>query len=347
VIAPGRPRTFHGLLGAACAAWTTACALPAPLREAATPPASAAPVEAAQAQAPASVTVAVYGGLARGGAPAPVAAARVEVVVDLTRSMLAPAPNGRSRADLARSSAAQLLSSLRDGTEIALRSMGDAASAQCTGSERLGDPALPARREPLVRRLRELTPRSEASLPATLDQVRLDLEREGAARRSRVVVFSDLESSCGGELCSAAERLVASGAWLEVVPLGSAAPPACLAEIRPAPSQPEPELAGAAAARPAFRVEQAGGEVGTAPLLATGEAGGPPVSVPAGLVKLVVQLDPPEEIGPFRLAPGEAAQVSVLESRGAGRPTRIWRVERGGEAVGRAFPPPDELPPRK
>jgi hypothetical protein len=36
--------------------------------------------------------------------------------------------------------------------------------------------------------------------------------------------------------------------------------------------------------------------------------------------------------------------VSVLESFEAGVPTRIWRIERGDEAVGRAFPPPDELP---
>jgi hypothetical protein len=66
--------------------------------------------------------------------------------------------------------------------------------------------------------------------------------------------------------------------------------------------------------------------------------------VPAGLVTLLVHLDPPEQIGPFRLGPGQAARVRVVEGREAGRPARIWRIERGDEAVGRAFPPPETLP---
>jgi hypothetical protein len=62
---------------------------------------------------------------------------------------------------------------------------------------------------------------------------------------------------------------------------------------------------------------------------------------------LRLDLDPPEQIGPFRLGPGESARVSVLETNEGGSPSRIWRIERGDEAVGRAFPPPDELPRRR
>ena len=325
-------------LAALCVAWAAGCALPALHRGDTPEPETAnAPVS----QPPARLSVVLYGGSPVAAPPR--SAPRVELVVDLGRSMLLPAPDGRSRADLARNAATDLLRSLREGTEIAVRVAGATPSDRCTGSERLSEPSVEESREALVRRLSAATPRSEASPADALDEVRVDLERERAAARARVILFSDLEEPCGGDLCAAARRLVASGAWLEVVPLGSAPAPECLAEIHPLPSAPpSPD----AAAHPAFRVERSGRGAGSAPVIATGDVGGPAVAVPAGLVRLVVQIDPPEEIGPFRLAPGESARVSVLESGGAGAPSRTWRVERGDEAVGRAFPPPDELPPR-
>ncbi|RIK89657.1 MAG: hypothetical protein DCC71_25880, partial [Proteobacteria bacterium] len=90
---------------------------------------------------------------------------------------------------------------------------------------------------------------------------------------------------------------------------------------------------------------QAGGEPA---LLAVGRAGGGFVPVPPGVVTLLVQLDPPERIGPFLLRAGDAARVRILEeATGAGAPVRTWRLERGDEAVGRAFPPPETLPGRE
>jgi hypothetical protein len=91
----------------------------------------------------------------------------------------------------------------------------------------------------------------------------------------------------------------------------------------------------------AFRVLAADGEQ----ILAEGRTGQNPVSVPSGVVILAVALDPLERVGPFRLHPGETARVRILDTIDAAT-SRIWRIERGDEVVGRAFPPPDEFPAR-
>jgi hypothetical protein len=292
----------------------------------------------------ASLSVEVYRGLGAEDASSPgPSPERVELVVDLTRSMLRASADGRPLADLARGGAAALLRSLDESAEAALTVLGHAAGEGCTASERLAAAApAPARRD-AADRLGELAPRSESSLAGALDQVRRQLEGEGGGRRARVVAVTDLEDGagdpCGGDLCEAARRLVAAGAWLEIVPTREVDPPACLSGLLPSPAPP-PSAAGTDA-EPTFSValDAAADEV-----VAEGRAGEGAVPVPPGLVTLLVHLDPPERIGPFRLAPGDAARVSVLESRESGVPRRVWRVERGDEAVGRAFPPPDELP---
>jgi hypothetical protein len=304
--------------------------------------------QGAGASESALLTVDVYRGLESSLPPiAPPAPERVEVVVDLSRSMERPAPGGRSHADLARSRAAALLRSLDAGAESAVTVFGHAAGAGCTEAERLAAPVR-GDRAASAARLRELTPRSEASLARALDSVRRHVE---SGRRTRVVVLTDLgdvpdaapgppgRHACGGDLCAAARRLVASGAWLEIAPTGEADPPACLAELLPSPARPSGASGGEP---PTFSVA-----TGADRVVAEGRAGAGAVEVPPGLVTLRVDLDPPEQIGPFRLGPGESARVSVLETLEGGAPSRIWRIERGDEAVGRAFPPPDELPRRR
>jgi len=294
----------------------------------------------AWAAGPASLTVEVYRDLGAPDVSAPRAALeRVELVVDLTRSTLRAAQDGRTLADLARSGAAALLESLDERTEVALTVFGHTAGERCTEPERI----LAGRGS--ADSLQALAPRSEASLAGAIDHVRRDLERERGERRVRVVVVTDLDDAtadaCGGDLCAAARRLVAAGAWLEIVPTRAAEPPACLATLLPSPARPDPASAGGAGDAPRFSVAtSAGADL----VVAEGRAGAGAVEVPPGLLTLLVHLDPPEQIGPFRLGPGESARVSVLESFESGVPTRIWRIERGDEAVGRAFPPPDELP---
>jgi hypothetical protein len=101
----------------------------------------------------------------------------------------------------------------------------------------------------------------------------------------------------------------------------------------------------AAAPAVAFRVIAAGAPADAEHVLVEGRSGEDAVAVPAGVVVLAIALDPPERVGPFRLEPGETARVRILDTLDTAT-SRIWRIERGDEVVGRAFPPPDEFPAR-
>ncbi len=79
--------------------------------------------------------------------------------------------------------------------------------------------------------------------------------------------------------------------------------------------------------------------------LAVGRAGGTPVAVPPGLIALVIKLHPLEIVGPFQAPAGIQTTVRFLAFPQATPPVRTWRVERGEEAIARAFPPPVSLPP--
>lgn len=302
------------------------------------------------------VAVDVYGGL---GGPAPAAGGgskRLEVVLDVSSSMLERSRDGSPHVDAARAGANDLVYSVRDGMEIAVRALGNVPANiaaepgpnegpsrnHCVPSQRIVDPVVTERREPIAERISDVSVASESSLASALDSVRRDLILESASSRTRVVVFSDLDDSCGGDLCKAASALVDSGAWLEIVPIGRSNPPECLAALRPTSATPFVD-SRFRVKPPTFRVEGARGPSPKAPVLATGETGGVPVTVPAGLVTVHVGLDPPEEVGPFMVRPGELARIRVLDAFDAALPTRVWRVERGVEPVGRAFPPPPDV----
>jgi hypothetical protein len=317
-----------GAVFAVAAAWLVSCASP--------------PAEPA---APAHVSLESYLGM-----PAPAARAtgpprRFDILVDLTESMGRAGADGISRASRASSQASDLLLSLPQGTEITLRAQGHRAEASCALPERLAGPAIPTLRMPLAQQLEGLKPRSEGSLAAALAQTRLELERDEAVQRTSVVLFSDLESRCGGDICAEAEALVEEGARLEIVALGEAPLPACLEEFQASRWNPRRQAPRSATAPPRFVIHaNASRGEGLDPTpLARGRAGEGPVDVPAGLITMVVELDPPETIGPFRVEPGGTAHVRLLDYPQADPPTRIWRVEREGEPVGRAFPPPDAL----
>jgi hypothetical protein len=270
---------------------------------------------------------------------------RVDILVDLTESMGRPGGDERSRASLAYARASELLSSLPQGTEITLRAQGHRAGTSCGLPQRLVGPAIPTLRKAFVRQLEGLGPRSEGSLPEAIALIRLELERDRAARRTRVVLFTDLDSQCGGDLCAEARALVEAGADLEVVALADAPPPPCLAELQTSPALSRRSSPRLLPPPPMFRIHSARREVeGFDPTpVARGRAGQGSVEVPAGLITMVVELDPPELIGPFRVEPGESARVRLLDYPRARPPARVWRVEREGEAVGRAFPPPESL----
>ncbi len=308
----------------ACAAAAFACALRPPEE----PP------------EPAQLTIEVYSGFSRSPAAAsePVRPKHIDVVVDLSESMTERRASGETRAGLARRSAGEFLGALAAGTEVTLRALGHVPGAACTGAPRLGEPGPP---DAIARRLRSLEPPAEGSLAETLGAIAGEFGDSDAAPRTRVVVFTDLEDPCGGDLCAAAEALVSAGAWLELVPLGEAAAPACLADLRPSSAHPGATASGLTPRPPAFRVEAARREPAPDLPLATGVAGQGPVSVEPGLVTVIVALDPPEEIGPFRVAAGSHTRVRLLNFFDFEKPRRVWRVERAAEVVGQAFPPPE------
>lgn len=324
-----RARRRVGILGAtlaAAAAWLSSCASP-----------PAEPVGVAQ------VSLEAYRGL-----PAPedrvtALPRRFDILVDLTESMGRPGGDGRPLASNAYSRASELLHSLPQGTEITLRAQGHQAGPSCALPQRLAGPAIPTLRTAFVRRLEGLGPRSEGSLPAALARIRLELEREEAVRRTRVVLFTDLDSHCGGDFCAEARALVEAGAHLEVVALAEAPVPPCLAELQASRARSRRQSPRFAPPPPLFRIHsaEAGGEGFDPAPVARGRAGEEPVAVPAGLITMVVELDPPEIIGPFRVEPGKSARVRLLDYPQARPPARIWRVEREGEAVSSAFPPPE------
>ena len=158
---------------------------------------------------------------------------RLDVLVDLTKSMGRAGEDGRSWASEAYSRASNLLLSLPQGTEITLRAQGHQAEASCAIPERLAGPAIPTLRIAFVRQLEGLGPRTEGSLAAALAHIRLELEREEAIQRTRVVVFTDLDSHCGGDVCEEARTLVEAGARLKVVALGEAPLPRAWPNSRP------------------------------------------------------------------------------------------------------------------
>jgi len=320
-----------GILGAtlaAAAAWLASCASP-----------SAGPVGVAQ------VSLESYRGLPAPEEGATALPRRFDILVDLTESMGRPGGDGRPLASNAYSRAAELLHSLPQGAEITLRAQGHQAGPSCALPQRLAGPAIPTLRTAFVRQLEGLGPRSEGSLPAALAHIRLELEREEAVRRTRVVLFTDLDSHCGGDFCAEARALLEAGAQLEVVALAEASVPPCLAELQASRARSHRQSPRFAPPPPLFRIHttEAGGEKFDPAPVARGRAGEEPVAVPAGLITMVVELDPPEIIGPFRVEPGKSARVRMLDYPQARPPTRIWRVEREGEAVARAFPPPETL----
>jgi hypothetical protein len=290
--------------------------------------------------------------LARGLGAAPPPPSReplpVFVVVDLS-----PGPDAGDAATArglaaVRRAASRSLAALDAQAEIELFALWIAVGGGLCG------PPVPVRPPPngvprlaLARLVEVLEPRGRGSLGEALEAVAQSLEAraQSAAPGARVIVFSALGERCDPDPCAAAARLVALGAELDVVVLGDAPVPACLA-APPAPTRPAPGLALAPPpAEGTFRVERhttrsgvdAGGrrETVVAPV-AEGAVGGPAVEVAPGAARVVITLGDGREI--------EAPAVVL----GAGMETRI-RVLDFGEAQPQVsvdvVPPAVQSPP--
>jgi hypothetical protein len=270
---------------------------------------------------PAEVSIEILGGFA---APPPVPAPepeRVELLIDVTTS-LRTGPAGAENFRAARSAAARFLGGLPADTALGVRTLGLAPGRDCGSATPLGGGRRALSRRELARRIETLQPAGEGSLAVALAELRGTLSASGDLARSRVAVFSDLGSECGGDLCDAAEMLLDSGVRLDFVVLGDAEAPACFATL--APEEPEPD-ASLVQAPPVFRIVAYDPGPEREPfLLAEGRADGTRRRVPAGPVTVLVGFDPPSLIGPMVLSPGTWTHIRVVEFPALEAPVREW-----------------------
>jgi len=283
----------------------------------------AAAVLAACAAPPSSDPARVTVELLRGFAPEETALgatnAPVVVLLDTTTSTRTMSPHETPLHEAAQRSAERFASGVAALRPLWLFTMGSGTADACQPPYRGARAENAAARGPLLDEIRAQQPRGEASLAKALDGVRGELWRSDVLLGSRVVVFTDLGSECGGDVCAAATRLVEGGARLDVVVVGDARVPACLREPSGlAESVPPSEEADRSVH---YRIELERPE----PLIAgCSDVGGLPVAVPPGPGTVVVELDPPLRVG-AHFAAGRRHVLQVLDFPSLDPPRRHWR----------------------
>ena len=269
--------------------------------------------------AAAALSVEVWRGFARLPAVAPPETLYVDLVLDVTDSMRTADSGHPLRYYGAREAAARLVERLPDEAKLDVHALGLARKRPCGDATRVASGPVSQLRGPLARKLRRLGPAGEGSLATTLTAIAGS--RSAAGEETRVVAFTDLDESCGDDLCAAAELLVASGGQLELVIFGPAQPPACLAALTASPA---PVAAGVEPpAHVAFRLEG----LETAEALAAGRADGRVVEVPSGPAMLVLETTPPVTMGPLALEPDTRTRVRLIDFPTFQPPVREWHVD--------------------
>ena len=264
----------------------------------------------------------------------------IHLLLDVTSSMQESSSDGITYIQAARQAAERFLYSLSPDVHVTLHVLGTAIGFGCT-------PAVPVKATPdsspgegLAPIARALPSRSEGSLASALQEIARRI-RSGEQGRVgvRLVVISDLDDSCGqGSLCDAAAAVASAGADLDLVVIGDAPVPTCLAQVGGDEEPPFFKTAPASPTGVTFRViGEATGE--EAPLPLVGRVGDAAVKVPPGRIRVGVDLDPPVEVGPVDVAPNASLRIRVLELP-EGEPQR-WQVFVDGSnlRVGEGFVP--------
>jgi len=245
--------------------------------------------------------------------------APVVLLLDATRSMLAPTPEGLTYYAAAQHAATRFANDLPSQRAMWLYALGSSDSPDCQPVFRGSRAPTAAARGPLVEEIASVRPQGEGGLAKALDTVREELWRADALMGARVVVFSDLVPGCGGDICAAATKLLAGGARLDVVAIGEAQAPACLREPTGLSESLPPPATGD---RPVhYRLEVAKPEP---MVVGCSEAGGLPIAAPAGRGAVVVELDPPLRVEAY-FAPGHRHVLQVLDFPALDPQTRHWR----------------------
>jgi hypothetical protein len=279
---------------------------------------------------PARVSVEVARGALAPAAPTP----RIMILLDATTSMRARASGNVTRFDAARAQAGEVLTTLPSDYRVSVEAIGGNDHTECGAPELVIGPISGAEGASAASALQELSAEGEASLAEALRDLTLDLKAELAADGARVVVFTDLEDACGGDLCAAVSGLVNAGASLDLVVLGERPTPTCVTALNAKGTVPPAQTP----APIRFRVVPAVGS----PVV--GVSGSTPVSVPAGSARVEVALTPPLEVGPLTLSPGGLVRVRVLDFPDASPPVREWSLEVVGDGGDLAIAPASKQP---
>jgi Mg-chelatase subunit ChlD len=125
-------------------------------------------------------------------------------------------PNGPRKIEAAREAFGEMLASLPEGTEVALRAYG--FSSRRAGDTRLLVPFGALDRARLSRIARTIVPAGNTPIAASLAQVPDDFGRRGGERM--VVLISDGKETCGGDPAGEARRLVREGFAVKVHVVG-------------------------------------------------------------------------------------------------------------------------------
>lgn len=248
---------------------------------------------------------------------------RVEIVLDVTTSMAASAPGRPPRHAAARTAALRLATALPPETPLGVRALGiTKGDDDCGDALSLRRDARAADSSALASLLATMRPASESSLADALLAMAAELGDD--LQGTRVVVFSDLGSECGGDLCAAADALVGGGARLDLVLLADVTVPQCFAGLSPAGPPRAAEL-DAQPTPPPYRVQadatgsEEGGEV-----IARGSSDGSRLTLRPGSATIVLEATPPAVIGPLVLEAGKHTRVQVLDFPTLEPPTREW-----------------------
>lgn len=239
-------------------------------------------------------------------------AERVAVVVDAGLDMAELSGAGPSYWTGARRGAERLIGSLPPETRADLYLAGGAEDAGCAVS---AEPL--AGSEAVAARLTGATPAGLAPLAATLE--RIADEAEAGEGPARAVLFTRLSGACGDDLCAAAGRLASRDVRLDLVVIGDAQPPACLAELAARDHTRPPAGWGPAEPVP-FHVSSPSLEPG---LRLCADAQTLAMPVPPGRATVVVRLDPPLRLERSFPA-GSRWQLEVLDFPALDPPVREW-----------------------
>ena len=259
----------------------------------------------------------------RGFAPEDVApresTAPVVLLLDATRSMLERTSPGASHFAAAQHAAARFANDLPSQNAMWLYALGSIDAHECQPVARGARAVTAAARGPLVEEILAVKPQGEGALAAALESVREELWRADSLMGARVVVFSDLQPACGGDVCAAAAKLLAGGARLDVVAIGDTQAPACLREPTGlADSLPPPATVDRAVH---YRLEV---EKPEPMVVGCSEVGGLPIAAPPGRGTIVIDLDPPLRVD-ATFAPGHHQILQVLDFPTLDPQTRHWR----------------------